>query len=167
MDHSLDCGPILVQEPIALADGITGAELERRCAQRGGQLFAQCLAALTAGEIPLRPQATGGSYEPWPTLSDFVITPDRPARWAFNFARVATQWGEPVVIAVTGRRFVVRKVLTYSQTESLEAPFRLAGDHLLVRCTPGVLDVSIDEVTSTRAQTSGRGAQAGRQRTAK
>lgn len=145
MDATLDGGDILAQEPIALPDGISGAELEQRCAEVGGQLLAETVFALAGGRARRTPQPLGaGSYEPWPTPADLVITRDHSARWAFNFIRGAAHWAGPLVIVVARRRFVVRAALDYTSTGTVAGGYRLAGEELWLGCMPGVLHATIE-----------------------
>jgi methionyl-tRNA formyltransferase len=142
IDASLDGGDIVAQSAVDLPDGISGDEMERRCAMMGGQVMAQAALALAAGMAIPQPQPTGeGSYEPWPTADDFAITPDRPARWAFNFLRAAPYWGETPMIDVAGRRFVVTEAVDFDATRELDEPFRREGTDVWLRCAPGVLHV--------------------------
>ena len=145
MDATLDGGDILTQADIALADGMTGAELERRCAEVGGHLMAETLAALAAGTAQRMPQPAGaGSYEPWPKFKDLVVRGNRSARWAFNFIRGAAHWAGPMLIAVAGNRFGVRAALDYTSDGRVPGGWRLEGDELWLGCAPGVLHVTVD-----------------------
>jgi methionyl-tRNA formyltransferase len=143
MDEALDTGPIALQREIALADGLTGSELEDRCATVGGGLLAEAVRGLSSGQFRPQPQTSGdGSYEPWPQPSDFVITPERSARWAFNFVRGAAYWGGPLVLDCEGARFTVREALGYDPEQRLDTPWERHGAEVRIRCTPGVLHIS-------------------------
>ncbi len=145
MDESLDGGDILAQEALDLPSGVTGAALEERCAELGGRLLVATLADLAADAAHPIPQPAGaGSYEPWPTPSDFVVTPDRPARWAFDFLRAASHWGGPPTIAVAGQTFAVRAALGFAPDGELGEAYRRQGSELWLQCAPGVLRVAVD-----------------------
>jgi methionyl-tRNA formyltransferase len=179
MDAALDSGDILAQTEIPLEDGLTGAEIERRCASEGGRLLAESVIALARGTAHPTPQPppprgeggpewtlqrgegpgqsasppragegpgerSSGSYEGWPGPDDLTVTPDRPARWAFNFLRGAAHWAGPLVIAVAGKRFVVRTALDYADVGSVPDGWRLASDELWLECAPGVLHVAVE-----------------------
>jgi methionyl-tRNA formyltransferase len=149
MDATLDGGDILAQESIPMPAGISGAGLEDRCARAGGRLLARVLGALAGGTARPRPMdPSAGSYEPMPGPDDFIVTADRPARWAFNFTRGAAYWGGPIQIAVGGRRFAVAEALDYAADGhaadgEMAEPYRVAGDELWLRCAPGVLHVRL------------------------
>lgn len=152
MDATLDGGEILAQEPIAVPDGIAGDVLEDRCAEIGGRLLARVLRDLAAGTVrPCLAGSGAGSYEPMPGPDDFNVTPDRSARWAFNFIRGAAYWGGPIAIVVAGRRFAVAEALDYipgaasGEADRWEEPYRVDGRELWLRCAPGILRVRLAE----------------------
>jgi methionyl-tRNA formyltransferase len=140
MDEGLDSGPIVAQETFRVPDGITGTELELLAAARGAELLVRAVDAFVNGRVMPQPQdETQATVDPWPCAADFIITPDRPARWAFNTIRGTAGWGYPHRILVADREFVVRIVRSYDPDATLRAPFVLAGDELRLCCTPGVL----------------------------
>lgn len=143
MDRGLDSGPILFQERFALADGTTGQELELRAASVGAGLLARGVGAVLAGVAAPQPQdgAEATSY-PMPTEADFVVTPDRPARWAFNFLRGTAGRGFPHRLVVGERSWLVRAARGYDPAGTLPEPFVVSGDEVRVRCAPGVLTVT-------------------------
>ncbi|HLJ80583.1 MAG TPA: methionyl-tRNA formyltransferase, partial [Ktedonobacterales bacterium] len=93
MDEGLDSGPIVAQRTIPVAEGISKSELEHICAAVGGELLVEALRGLAEGRLTPQPQdARLATTYPWPSADDYVIMSDRPARWAYAFARgVATQ----------------------------------------------------------------------------
>lgn len=144
MDTGLDSGPIVAQEGFDLADGLTSDELELHCAALGAALLVRAVHGLAAGTLTPQPQdETRATTYPWPRAADFVVTPDRPARWAFNFLRGTAGWGQPHQIAVAGERFTVHTTLAYEPAGDLGAPFVRAGSQLRLQCAPGVLTVTV------------------------
>ncbi|HEV7126009.1 MAG TPA: formyltransferase family protein, partial [Ktedonobacterales bacterium] len=154
MDETLDGGPLLAQVPIELADGMTGAEIERKCATVGGQLMADAVRALASGDVrPATQPADRGSYESWPTPADFVVTPEHSARWAFNFIKGAAYWGGPLVIRAGGQSFAVQTALDYTVAQPSHAPetagkVRRVDNELWLACSPGTLHVRLAEPTA-------------------
>ncbi|HEV2458972.1 MAG TPA: formyltransferase family protein, partial [Ktedonobacterales bacterium] len=139
MDEGLDSGPILLQESIFVPDGITELLLERTCAEVGSRLLVQALAALASGAAQPQPQdETRAIRYPLPTSDDYHITPDRPARWAYNFASGLIGRGQPILIAAPGATFHLLALLGYADDETLAFPWRLDGELLALRCAPGV-----------------------------
>ena len=149
MDETLDGGAIVAQEAVPLIEGEPGDALERRCTETGGRLLAQSVRALAAGTARPTPQGAGASYEPWPQAADFAVPADRSARWAFNFVRGTTYWGEAHTLVVEGTRYHVREALAYDDEATLDAPLWREGLRLRVRCAPGVLEVLADPLPGT------------------
>ena len=147
MDQRLDAGPIVLQERFPLPDGMTGRELELRAAALGAGLLARSVGAILDGTARPQPQdeAAASAY-PLPTAGDYVVTPDRPARWAFNFLRGTAGGSYPHQLRIGERSWLVRAAQGYDPEGTLPAPFIELGDTLRVRCTPGVLTVTISAV---------------------
>jgi len=143
LDEALDAGDIVAQTSVGRLDGITGAELEQRCAQAGADLLLEAVRQLERGQaLPRHSQPeAGASYFPWPCESDFEIPTDWPARRAFNFLRGAEGW--PLVVNTGDTQFNIRVAINYSADHSLEQSYILLGDELWVQFSPGVLRAKI------------------------
>jgi methionyl-tRNA formyltransferase len=142
MDEGLDSGDILLQERIAIPEGVSGPALEERCATVGAELMLRAVWALHAGTaMPRKQIEEGSSRYPWPSAEDFRIPVTRPARWAFNFMRGVAHWGVPFAIEVPGQRFLAREALSYTPSGELGSPFVQKGEELWVQCSSGVLHV--------------------------
>lgn len=144
MDAGADTGAIAVREPLALPDGISYAGAERLCAEEGARLLVAVAPALAAGTLIPRPQPpTGVSHAPAPRPEDFIVTPDWPARRAFNLMRGVADWGYPVGFRVNGERLVVRETVAFDEGAALDVPIERAGDRVRLRCSPGVLTCDV------------------------
>ncbi len=153
MDRGLDSGPIVAQEGFTVVDGTTSGELELRSAAVGAGLLVAAARALADGTaMPRAQDEARATVHPWPGADAFVVTPDRPARWAYNFIRGTAGWGQPHRLALPdgagGGRWTVRAALAYDADATLDAPVVREGDgdgggavRLRVRCAPGVLTV--------------------------
>jgi methionyl-tRNA formyltransferase len=149
LDDAVDAGPILAQCSVELLDGVTGFDLETRCASVGGQLLATTVRDVAAGRArPRAQEPDSGSYEPLPQPSDFVVTGDHSARWAYNFIRAAPYWGGPIILECGGASFPISNALSYDLAATLDRPSYLLGAELLVRCQPGVVRVALAETES-------------------
>ena len=124
---------------------MTAATLDLVCARRGGVLLAEALAALNTGALQPQPQdAARASYQSWPGEDDYIITPAWSAWRAYRFIKGIGGRGEPIrFVAEDGATFVLRAALAYDANATLDAPWRLSGDTLTARCTPGVLRCQI------------------------
>ena len=145
MNACLDAGDLLAREAFDLPDGITGDEVEHRCARIGGCLLTDVVCGLVQGTATGRPQSESeSSYFAMPKTEDLVITSDRSARWAFNFTRGVGGRYRPIEIHTEGKVFRVRKAIGYAEHEVLGHAYCLDDGTLRVRCTPGVLQVSVE-----------------------
>jgi methionyl-tRNA formyltransferase len=144
MDERLDTGPILVQQGEPVPDGMTEAALEARLATLGGELLVQALGALADGSAHPQPQdASQATSFPWPSEDDYIVTPAWSARRAYRFLTGVAQRSVPARITLDGATFVIREALGYEAQTSLNAPWRLEGDLLTARLSPGVLRATI------------------------
>jgi folate-dependent phosphoribosylglycinamide formyltransferase PurN len=139
MEARFDAGPIVAQRALPLHDGITEAELERACAELGGTLMVEALDALDAGTAHPQPQdEAAATYFYFPQERDYLVTPERSARWAHRFVSGICGRGVPIRAVVQGQRF---RVLTSLGTEPLTEdtlPWHLAQGVLRMRCAGGI-----------------------------
>jgi methionyl-tRNA formyltransferase len=143
MDERIDAGDLLFQKSLEIPEGITGAALEESCAAEGAGLMVDAVRSLLGGGPVRRPQNEAeASYESWPTLADLEVPVTRPARWAFNFIRGAGDW-YPLTIVAGERRIRVRRVIAWTPTDELGAPYHVSGGEAWVRFSPGVLHVDM------------------------
>ena len=137
LDAGLDTGDIAAQTAAPLPDGIAGPEAERRLALAGLALLRGVLDDLAAGVVRRRPQGPG-STQPTPADADFALSTDWPARRAYNFMRGTADWGKPYLIEVNGRTEWLAAAEEYSEA-ALDRPSVRHGQHIVIRCSPGVL----------------------------
>jgi methionyl-tRNA formyltransferase len=139
MDESLDTGPVLLQERLRVPDGISERALEEQLAARGAGLLAQALVGLASGGLmPVDQDSSLATYYPLPVPSDWVITPDIPARRAYNFASGLHARAQPILIQVEGSAFQLLEPLDFDEQAVMGAPWHLDGRILVLSCTPGV-----------------------------
>ncbi|MBE7553360.1 MAG: hypothetical protein HS126_19995 [Anaerolineales bacterium] len=141
MDEGADSGDIVAQTAFPWPEGISGPELEQRCAAAGGQLLLAAVKQLAqTGQLPRRPQPKeGSSYFSWPGHEDLLIPTTWEARRAFNFLRAAADW--PLVIAVGEQRFPASRALGYGSDEVLGQPYRYEGNEVWIQFQPGILKI--------------------------
>jgi len=144
MDERFDTGPILAQQGEPVTEDMTEAALEARLATLGGEVLVRSLGALANGSSHSQPQDESQATSfPWPSENDFVVTPTWPARRAYRFLTGIAQRSEPVRLALDDATFVIREALGYEAEAWLDAPWRLEGDLLAARLSPGVLRARI------------------------
>jgi methionyl-tRNA formyltransferase len=152
MDSGLDTGPILAQERVNVAEGMSEAALERELATRGGALLVRALGELAAGTARPAPQdESRATVYPWPTSADFVITPDWSAQQAYVLACGVRGRPQPLLIQAPGTMFVLLEPLSYDATAQLGSAWRLDGDALSLQCSPGVLRARVAPIRNERA----------------
>jgi methionyl-tRNA formyltransferase len=145
MEMGLDTGPILLQKRLEIPDGTSEQLLEQRLADCGAKLLVEALSGLDAGRIqPVPQESARATRYPLPESDDFVITPERPARWAYNFACGLYSREVPMFIEVEGNRFRLLEPLDFQGTATLPGKiWRLDGQVLALACTPGVFHARV------------------------
>ncbi len=139
MDENFDTGPIALQSPVALPDGIGGDAAERACSRLGAELMVAALRSLGGGTLALQPQPPGGGYEPWPASGSWWIEAIWTARRAFNFMRGTESWGQLYRLRVAGRDLALAGALSFAPDAVLGAPLREQGETVQIQMSPGVL----------------------------
>jgi methionyl-tRNA formyltransferase len=142
MDEGLDSGPILLQERIAVPEGIRLPAFERDLAERGGRLLVNAIDGLIAGEISPTPQNDRlATTAPAPTDEDFVVPTEWPARRAYNFVRAIAPLDGPLVLRVvaTGECIRLLDAIAYSPDGCQERLIERSGDVLSVQFRPGLV----------------------------
>ena len=142
MDRGADTGDIALQRRVHFPDGLNGEQVDRLCAEAGGELLVEAVRLLGQGRCPRVKQSEAGvapSAAPWPAASDFEMSPAWPARRAFNFARGTAHWGMPYEIRVGEERLLLTRALSYSLAEKLERPWRAEGRAAAVQFADGVV----------------------------
>jgi methionyl-tRNA formyltransferase len=109
MVHQWDAGAIVAQSPLSFPDGATMDLLDQQTGTMGGNLLIELLAKMAMGMASATPQPTGGSYQSFPTLEDFVVPTTWTARHAWNFMRVAESFGTPFTIQGVNRTIVAHR----------------------------------------------------------
>lgn len=143
MDEGLDTGPIALQAPLTLPDGISGAEAERLAGEGGGELFVEAVQRLAQGTLPRRPQPAGGSRYPAPQTSDFTLSTAWTARRAFNFMRGTAHWSRPYPLTVAGKSLHLRTALDYALQERQQTALEQKGQEVRIRFARGVLRATL------------------------
>lgn len=139
MDDSLDTGPILLQEPIALPTGISGPEADRLCGQLGARLLLHTLDRLARGEQQPTPQLVEGNADPAPSPADFWLDPTWSAERAFAFMRGTAEWDYPYPIRIGDATLLLTYAIEYDADAHLDEPLRYDSDSVVIQFNPGVL----------------------------
>ena len=82
MNERLDDGPIILQEPVSIAQDETQASLMRRCKRIGGRLLAEAMDLLQAGDVMTLPNpAEQATYYSFPTAAQAREFRREGGRW--------------------------------------------------------------------------------------
>jgi methionyl-tRNA formyltransferase len=139
MDEGLDTGDIALQASLTFPDGISGAQAEQMCAERGGRLMVEVIRQLVIGNWERRPQPEGGTYYPAPTPDDFRLDVNWSARRAFNFMRGTAEWARPYPVHIAGKEVVLRTAVSHRPSQTLPQPILWQGHTISIQFNPGVL----------------------------
>ena len=143
MAKRIDAGDIVAQSIWDIESGISEVRLLARCAEVGGKLFVEVITALDKGQVACQPQdEERSSTFTWPDQRHWVITPDRPAQWAYQFIKGIGQRPTPLVLHCDGHRYRVKEVVGYTTSGALRGPIRMEEDHLWIQCSPGILHIT-------------------------
>ncbi len=142
MDEGYDSGPILIQERVAVPDGVRLPDFERRLSELGGRLLVRAIEGVAKGElVPVRQDDRLATTAPEPTDEDYVVPTDRPAEWAYNFVRGVAPLDGPLVVqdVASGDRIRVRDAVSYSRDGRQARPVERTGGEISVQFAPGVV----------------------------
>lgn len=139
MDEGIDTGDIALQAGLTFPDGISGAQAEQMCAERGGRLLLAAIRQLAGARLRRRPQADGGSYHPAPIYADFRLDIQWPAQRAFNFMRGTAEWARPYLVSIAGEEIVLQTAIACHPAQTLSHPILWQGQTVSIQFNPGVL----------------------------
>jgi methionyl-tRNA formyltransferase len=139
-----DRGDVVAQAPVALPDGIGYSSAERKCAEEGARLLLIALDEIRAGMFTHTPQPEMVvPLAPQPADKDFILTPEWPARRAFNFISGIAEWNREILLEIGSERYSVHLAIAYAESERLEAALEQRGGQWKVRFSPGTLQCKL------------------------
>ena len=142
VESRLVAGDIICQERLAIADGISEAELNRLCAMRGSALIDNALGQLQQGRLVARPQNDQlASYQGWPTQQDFHVSTEWPVRRISNFIQGTRQRGQPYQLRIGARRFSIDSLADSSSERMPDKAYAMEGNYLRFNCYDGCVKV--------------------------
>lgn len=137
LSQQLDCGDIMAQSELALADGMRGTEIDKAIASRVANLLRQ------AEHQPLNrsQDESVASYLGFPQESDFYLLPQWSARRMYNFLRGNDHLGQYFYMNMAGSRITIKGVLAFDAEQTLSDPFVQEGDNIKIKSASGTLYV--------------------------
>jgi methionyl-tRNA formyltransferase len=143
MTQKLDSGAILAQEAIIVPDGIRYAELEKRCAQLGGELLARVVFDVYHGRAKPREQDEAqSSYRSYPCAEEYVVNVwEWKARHLYNFICGVANEESPVMVAIdrkdSSQRLIVYAATAYGTVPLSAQEQQQADNEFIVHCRDG------------------------------
>lgn len=157
MEEGLDTGPILLQQPVAVDPGDTGASLRARLAERGAPLLLEALQGLADGSLRASPQPAEGV-----TYARKLEKREAPIDWSRSAVQIDRQirglqpWPVAETVRFDPQTGVPDRLLIHSakvvsggaMPEAVEGPGRIVaidgsheGGYIRVQCGEGRLDL--------------------------
>lgn len=135
----LDAGAVVARQCRPLPMGADGRALDRHLAGLGVVALLRLLTAHPRGAFPGQGQdPAAASRQSWPADGDFAVDVAGSARRAFVFMTGCADWRRPFRVRGCPGLGLSRAV-SFRDRGTLGAPWRAAGDTVLVQCAPGVL----------------------------
>ena len=142
MTQAIDQGPILAQQSIAVAAGLSEAAVLADLAQIGARMIDEL--ARTWEGIPVHAVSGGtdhGSYFPWPVREDFSVCSDWSAERAYRFMSGTAALGVPYRIEIDHTVWMIRRALSFESDGTLDGGLVRDDKGFYIQLSPGVLHV--------------------------
>jgi methionyl-tRNA formyltransferase len=136
LEEGLDTGPVCLEEPVAIAPGMTSGELHDLLAGLGATLMGRALSALERGALTCRPQTADGiTYAAKIDKAEARITFDRPAAEVANLIHGLSPYpGAWCLLA--GKRL---RLLKATVEPGIGPPGTCLDDRLAIACRDGAI----------------------------
>jgi methionyl-tRNA formyltransferase len=144
MISNIDAGPVVVQAPVKLPDGVSNMVATSMLAEKGAELLMRFLDHIELGDVVERIQDERvASYMGFPHDEDFRVSTDWPARRIYNFMNATSHWGHGYPCELDGELYVLAQAESF--TDSATEPEAAADDEhrLVIRCNPGFLTATL------------------------
>ena len=140
MTQSMDAGEIVAQSKVIMPDGVNQSRAHQLLAEAYVELLPGFLSVITSGALPTCEQNQSEmSYQSFPTLDDFRVSTDWPAKRIFNFICATVHYGAVYPCAIAGTDYRLHSALGYSEEQLPEEECVIDGNTIQIACNPGVL----------------------------
>lgn len=145
LDEGEDSGDIVFGGEVGFEPGEDSAAILGRSAQAAAPHLIRALRGLLDGDLVRSPQPKQGHGRcPRPGFRDGMIDAGRSAREVFAFvggwARTHSLFAE-----CGGDRFFIKEAVSFDDQATLAFEYALTGDRLILRCSPGVVELTLKE----------------------
>lgn len=143
LDEGEDTGDVVRRGELRFTPGLDGQTILGKCAEAAAPHLIAALRDLLAGQIVRTPQRRGvHTRKPRPEFRDGRIDPGRTAEEVFTFvAGCASAY--PLFAECGGDRFFIKGALSYELEGRMVAEYVLTGEKMLLRCTPGIVELEL------------------------
>lgn len=143
LDPGEDTGDVVAKADFEFRPGASGRQVLELAAGAAAPHLVRSVRALLAGDLVRIPQARDGAGRcPRPSFRDCRVDPRRSAAEVYTFvAGCAAAY--PVFVECGGDRFFIESADTYDATTQLDFEYFLCGDHLILSCNPGVVELRL------------------------
>lgn len=144
LNQQFDRGKILLQQAVALKDGMRGRAIDRLLANCAAQMLLSLITSQRIGAINNshdNPINTHGNsdYYPMPKAKDFIIPLTWSARRAFNFIRATEEWNLPYPIEIDHQQFFLSHALAYTPAGRQSSAYQIEANIISIRFAKGLL----------------------------
>lgn len=145
LDAGEDSGDVVSTGELSFEPGLDGEAVHTRTALAAAPQLVRAVRGLLDGDLVRMPQRRDGARRcPRPKFRDGRIDPSRPARDVFTFvAGCAAHYS--LYSEHGGDRFFIRSAVSWDPKATLPFEYLLTGDHMVVRCNPGVVELELKE----------------------
>ena len=142
MTQAIDQGPILAQQSIAVAAGLSEAAVLADLAQIGARMIDEL--ARTSQTMPAHAISSGAdhdSYFSWPVREDFSVCSDWSAERAYRFMSGTAALGVPYRIEIDRTVWLISRALSFAPDGTLDSGLVKIDESFYLQLSPGVLHV--------------------------
>jgi methionyl-tRNA formyltransferase len=145
LDLGEDSGDVVSTGEVTFEPGLDAEEVHTRCALAAAPQLVRAVRGLLDGELVRTPQKQQDAARcPRPTFRDGRIDPSKPARDVFTFVAGCAEHYS-LYSEHGGDRFFIRGAVSWDPTATLPFEYMLTGDHMVVRCNPGIVELELKE----------------------
>jgi methionyl-tRNA formyltransferase len=145
LDEGEDSGDIVRTGKMSFDPGTDGEEILTRCAKQAAPELIRATRSLLQGDIVRAPQSKERLGRcPRPTFRDGMIDVAKSALEVFTFVSGCART-HSIFAECGGDRFFIERALSYDMEAKMAFEMALTGDHLLLRCNPGIVELQLKE----------------------
>jgi len=140
--RAIDQGPIMAQQSITVAAGLSEAAVFADLAQIGARMIDEL--ARTSQTMPAHAVTGGadhGSYYSWPVREDFSVCSDWSAERAYRFMSGTAALGVPYRIEIDHTVWMISRALSFEPEGTLDRGLVKIDESFYLQLSPGVLHV--------------------------